>query len=485
MINELTLEKFQGFNVEQKFRLAPLTLIFGPNSSGKSSIIRSLLFLKQSQASVRDFRPTSSIAYRGNYIDLANFKNTVHTHKGDYFKIGVGVDKFFSHGSQNRATRNELSELYRNLKYSFTFNEIDYVSRFLFAGEYWNEETRVSKNFNLDFDTEFPTSHSNACRYLGSTESNVDALQSALIFFAARAMDEIPQRNGIEFGEEISNWFDFLASCNFKMEGLYPELVPESDFLRGNTISHGAAIAGTMHFARSIRTSFQKDFENLRHIGPLRNIPNRFDIFSRSRERLLESDGGNLTSFIQNNFRSLDPINRWLQRLTDNRYQIEIHDYSSDEKSFTGDFSSLYLVDMKSNSHVSMQDAGVGLSQILPLIVNLTVGGNTRNSLVLIEQPELHLHPKLQSEVADLLISSSQHNNQVIAETHSEQIILRVQRRIKENRLNPKDVCVLYVDAEEDYGTLVTELRIDEDGTFLEQWPLSFVETRMEDLFFE
>ena len=83
---------------------------------------------------------------------------------------------------------------------------------------------------------------------------------------------------------------------------------------------------------------------------------------------------------------------------------------------------------------VSVQDVGFGISQILPIVVVAL----SRHRLITIEQPELHVHPRLQSNLADLFIwSSTKNRNQFIIETHSEHIILRLQRRQRE-RANEK-----------------------------------------------
>ena len=79
---------------------------------------------------------------------------------------------------------------------------------------------------------------------------------------------------------------------------------------------------------------------------------------------------------------------------------------------------------------VSLADVGYGISQVLPIVITSVL---SRNTIITIEQPELHLHPKLQANLADLFIkSASTRNNNFILETHSEHIILRLKRRQKE-----------------------------------------------------
>jgi predicted ATPase len=102
---------------------------------------------------------------------------------------------------------------------------------------------------------------------------------------------------------------------------------------------------------------------------------------------------------------------------------------------------------------------------------------------ILIEQPELHLHPSMQANLADLFIDaiSTKSKLQIIAETHSESLLLRVQKRIREGRLDPSDVQVLFVDKGKT-GNQVTEVKLDADDDFSLTLPLSFSQLRLQDL---
>jgi predicted ATPase len=116
------------------------------------------------------------------------------------------------------------------------------------------------------------------------------------------------------------------------------------------------------------------------------------------------------------------------------------------------------------------------------------------HSLVSVEEPELHIHPRLQSGLGDLVIQSTLGNsrNTAILETHSEHLILRILRRIRETTrgrlpegmppVRPEDVAVLYVEPGPE-GAQVRELRIDPQGRFMDRWPEGFFEERLDELF--
>jgi len=147
-----------------------------------------------------------------------------------------------------------------------------------------------------------------------------------------------------------------------------------------------------------------------------------------------------------------------------------------------GDVAVLVLTDQRNNLAVSPGDVGFGISQLLPIVVQTQIG---RKNVICIEQPEIHVHPRLQSEIADLLVASTEgrHSNQLIVETHSEHIMLRVQRLIRSGAVARDRVAVLYVDTDDDGSASVVRLRLAEDGSFIDEWPQGFFEERFDEMF--
>jgi len=151
----------------------------------------------------------------------------------------------------------------------------------------------------------------------------------------------------------------------------------------------------------------------------------------------------------------------------------------------------LSLRDLKNNVAVSSRDVGVGISQLIPIVVHALA---EKRAMIAVEQPELHLHPALQAKLGDLFIESAlgPNQNQFVLETHSEHLILRVLRRIRETTENtlpegktpirPEDVSVLYVQQGE-HGSEVIELPVTEDGDFAVPWPGGFFAELSAELF--
>lgn len=139
---------------------------------------------------------------------------------------------------------------------------------------------------------------------------------------------------------------------------------------------------------------------------------------------------------------------------------------------------------------LDLNNVGSGVSQVIPILV----AGVCSNSII-VEQPELHLHPKLQADITDFfIVRMNQNSVHSLIETHSEILALRCLRRIRETsksdimpadlRLDKDDVAFYYFDSKGGY-TDVTELRVSDDGDFIDRWPRGFFSEREHELFDE
>ncbi|MFY7913179.1 MAG: AAA family ATPase [Rubrivivax sp.] len=141
----------------------------------------------------------------------------------------------------------------------------------------------------------------------------------------------------------------------------------------------------------------------------------------------------------------------------------------------------LKLVDTVKGVEVTHRDVGIGISQVLPVLV---MAFGSQGKLLAMEQPEIHLHPALQAELGDVFIESAlgERKNTFILETHSEHLILRLMRRIREGKISSDDVGVVYVEPLPQ-GSRFIELRIDEQGDFIDEWPGGFFEESFNEKF--
>ena len=116
--------------------------------------------------------------------------------------------------------------------------------------------------------------------------------------------------------------------------------------------------------------------------------------------------------------------------------------------------SSLTLKSPHTKFDINVSDSGFGISQVIPVIVECLYAPS--DSTILIEQPEIHVHPKVQADLADLFIETSK-THTVIVETHSEHILLRIQRRIAEGTFSARDITIYYFEPSPD-GTKVKSI---------------------------
>jgi len=132
-------------------------------------------------------------------------------------------------------------------------------------------------------------------------------------------------------------------------------------------------------------------------------------------------------------------------------------------------------------SVASLKHVGYGVSQMLPIVVQSIL---SKNETIFIQQPELHVHPRLQAEFGDLFASTIHEScgNQFVVETHSEHLMLRIQRLIAGKQLHPDQVSVVYVDNCHD-GSNAIVLRLDDDGQFIDPWPGGFFPERLHEMF--
>jgi|GEM_PF-1317737 len=151
----------------------------------------------------------------------------------------------------------------------------------------------------------------------------------------------------------------------------------------------------------------------------------------------------------------------------------------------------LVFKDISKDTEVTPRDMGLGISQALPILFSAF---SSKKTHIYLEQPELHLHPAVQMELADEFIRSyHENNNSFMIETHSEHILLRIMKRMRQTAadkkdrdksldLTPDDVCLLYVDSHKG-KTFLRELTLDEHGKLLTRWPSGFFDSSYREMF--
>ena len=148
----------------------------------------------------------------------------------------------------------------------------------------------------------------------------------------------------------------------------------------------------------------------------------------------------------------------------------------------------------KNKISINLVDTGYGISQILPIIINSII---INSSTILIQQPETHLHPRLQAEVGTIIsksinprsgdrkkaLSLSRFKKNWVVETHSETLLFRLLKEIRNGNLNKSDLNVLYIDHNNQKGSSIKKMLISDEGELLSQWPDGFFSTDINEIF--
>jgi predicted ATPase len=137
---------------------------------------------------------------------------------------------------------------------------------------------------------------------------------------------------------------------------------------------------------------------------------------------------------------------------------------------------------------LGFQDVGSGISYLMPILASLWA-----SPFSIVEQPELHLHPRAQCELGDVFISAYKNGSSALVESHSEHLLLRLLRRIRETnnnylipselRFTPEELFIYYFDPQPDGQTVVKRIRIDKYGELMDLWPGGFFSERDRELF--
>jgi hypothetical protein len=501
VLDGLTLANFKGFKKLTEVPLSPLTLIYGPNSSGKSALIQALAICGQSTPAGPQMlaRQTLPWIFSGDYVDLGGYQNVVHGHDLSQ-SITIGLS---ARGHQDLHHFNPFPPE--------THFGITYTLASMNDGTIQN----TSKTFHIDDDSSFSLSPDLQDRFKSRLEMDFPTLMrlqnlslNALKEESRRGSDDpIALRHRLReeqdreqpaitiarhTEEEIEQALGRLTRGRvFEVDSssLWSRRPPRNARLRDEDAPDSSADEMVDPLDRAIwemvfdvmsevASPLRRDMSRITYLGPIRAAPQRIEEPQGLQSRDVYPDGRGTTGRLYQSTRLSAQVNEAL-RLMGVPYSIEAVKISNASYPTVGEFLALQLTDLRTSIPVSLADVGYGISQLLPIITDAMV---RNNGPLLVEQPELHLHPRLQGSLAQLLADASQ-NRQIIAETHSESMILRLQKLIRLSKLDPNHLSVIYVGSDDrsGSGSWVEHIRFGESGEMLQEWPDGFFEERLED----
>lgn len=204
---------------------------------------------------------------------------------------------------------------------------------------------------------------------------------------------------------------------------------------------------------------------NIDYIGPLRCEPSRTYYYTGSElSDKVEARGDNAYQLLCADDELVHKVSDWFER-NFNGCRLQV---------VSGGERGSYIIKMNKPDNgdywVNIADEGMGMSQVLPIVVRSI--HSVDNSIVVVEQPELHLHPAAHEAVAKLFaVTSKQNNQRYIVETHSENILLGLRAAVVDQSIDftSDDILIYFVD-EDDEGAYLKKITIDADG-MLSSWP--------------
>ena len=414
-ITSITIENFKGIGDAVTIPIRPITLLFGKNSTGKSTVLQALRYFELVSTHIRD----REIKLSGGYtIGLTDFPSLVHRQELDRkIRIRIGVSSSVN----------------------------------------WECQAVVSRKEELGGYPVFS-------------------------FFSD--------------GKEIGR---LVPEIEVKTPGKKKEIRPNY---------HPTDYASTEILNEMIDTMKTLDPMLMLHLGPFRELPMASGInlaepaefedrFQRLYRRLQRWEKGlGAWDALAQDPKLVEKTNHYMRDVLALGYTI--NPLESDGK--------FQLHDENNNIDISLSNVGVGIAQVIPVLVGVlddrsqswNIGDFIyipfqRRDIFAVEQPELHLHPAAQVALGDVFIDAVKNGNRtMLIETHSEHLLLRIMRRmretfedrIEENRfpVTPDDIAVLFVEWH-DSQTIIREMPVNERGELVKAWPGGFFEEDIEEVF--
>ncbi len=516
MITGITIENFKGIREPIRIGIKPITLLFGPNSAGKSTIIQAIHYARE-VIERHNLNADQTIA-GGKFVDMGGFRNFVHGRDMDRsirlrFEIDLSEDElptYITHGGRLSASEYEFPEL-----------SVAVHSATVAASVGWSEsrEALYVSDYSVDING-LPLAKidcSSDMRNVHLTEINYRhpiLPQSQTLEEIAQQADEEAKATSSRAPFRFSWWAienqqDALPVWGRALPLVTPDLNEHFDESIGIEGYIDTLVAILSQLIVGPGELLRDHLQSFRYLGPIRETPPRGYLPPKSPDASRWASGLAAWDSLANGTEVfVQKVSDWLagpERLN-THYRVELRKHKkldladplvrsllSGRAFDEADRTRLDLQKVPTETQVVLvsednqldllpSDVGIGISQILPVVVAST---GDRDRLVLIEQPELHVHPRIQAELGDLFIETSVDGpHEYLIETHSEHLILRILRRIRETSkgkphngvaVTGEHVAVYYVNVENE-ETRLRRIDIDKKGEFVQPWPDDFFE---------
>lgn len=484
-MDSLKLQNYRCFENTGWINLKSINLLVGANSSGKSSILKFFPLLKQSEG----VKLHGVFKWFGKDVDFKDFHNTVQDGKNE-ITVDYSINDLilFQRFSRQRKGAQDVSVSFKISAVDCHFDmvkniNISYLGTDIRIGYTVNQEASVYVNgvrsdgfpgLKLEWtliDATFP-------RILFKYKNEGQSLFCNFLY--KKIINESISLGGQFRDNPKSLFFDRYPSSfeNFK-KGLYGIVGREIEESKVSNLYTLCILYNINQLIDSLNLHLISLSSRIVYIKPIRATIERYYRFQNIDLDDIDADGNNLPMFLYNLDKGkLEKYNDWLQELFNFKIQI---------KSSEGHIE--LLVAEKGKAVRNMVDLGFGYTQILPILtviwknifletdLSSRVFGSKNEYIIVIEQPELHLHPHIQGKFAKMLslILSKGLNVKFIIETHSETILNKLGVYIEKGLLKKENVNVLMIEQNDKGVSIIRQTEYTEEG-YLQDWPRNFMD---------
>ncbi|MCQ2338196.1 MAG: AAA family ATPase [Paludibacteraceae bacterium] len=435
---KLSVGGFKSIVQVDNFNLAPLTMLAGINSSGKTSLLQALLLLKQTVES----ESKQVLLNNGKYLNAENVTDLMFKKPGKK-EMSIGIilseeevanpEDFVKYSEGSDVT---LSTVETNISFITESGEcfvkgIEVVFRYSDDSEQSVKIKRLSKLYNISY--------------------------SSSLMIDTNTTERNDKRTVSDASLEFTNFLPFYGEAKV-----------------GNTKR-----IYSLPVMKELMTTLKSYFSKLKYVGPSRVEPELSRSYSTT---LFESVGvnGEYTRFILNEKKNevvdgyeetlTQAVSRWICREMNLAKSIDV----------VKDANRLYRTFITNHSGIKVDlcQMGFGLSQILPVVVQGLL--TPKGGMFIVVDPDVHIHPKVQGVLVDFFIELKNHGRTVIVETHSDHLITRLRRRVAERKVDNNDVNLCFVTNVNGVSNYVS-YALDPTGAFTTKLPVDFMDALDDD----
>ncbi|GHU92855.1 hypothetical protein FACS189479_02930 [Spirochaetia bacterium] len=482
MIDKWGVSNFKSIGEDTEFDFAPLTILTGANSGGKSSLIQSILMVAQTLKH-KDKDESIPIALREPLVDLGTFDEIKSKHtNSDRISIGFSytLPSWYDDKGQMQAGRPTPDGFLKTIKCDFSFGKIDPSSHqvadlLIFSvdlfSKYDKTDTRISIKYNSKKIIEY--------------KSNGEKIENSA---------RIPGYDVIIDPIFTSTFSDGSMKINEVVGCILGHFLPKGLYISWGD-KNGNIIGPHSSKQNDIVLSFLYEYfcDLLKYIGPLRVEPKPLNSSDNSNHNIKGEDTAKILATNKKDIEYI-PSKCFISGVInkESKKRLKLIDAANDWLNYLGIAEAVasrpvgpegkYGYDIKvinSGFEQGIDHVGTGVSQVLPIIIECLVA--EPGSTLIIEEPEYHLHPRVQALLGDFFLAMIFCDKQCIIETHSEYLTNALRYRIADapskNPLNDK--VKLYFADKQGPNSTFREIEIDEYGS-VSEWPGEFFDVTVE-----